>query len=280
MSAALHVGVVVVALVGLPNWSRPRPSPPPPIAIEFVKIAEETRVVAPKAEEEQQQTEVKQEQTFAAAAPTPSAPVDAVPLPDKTPPKKAEPTPPKPQPKPKPQISANRQLANTITPRAKPRPPSRLRNVSALIDRAIKEEREKAPEAEEKKEEAKKAEEPKKQPDLLRSLRGTVATASLMDALRRKVEENWSFPGGAKGIEKMQVTIRIHIRPDGSFSRAPEFLNAGNLNDPDRAFFRIFAESARRAVLLSEPFDEAAQHLDASQKYIDFNFNGAEFAGG
>ncbi len=277
MSSALHIGVVVIAVVGLPNFSRPRPAPPPPIAIEFVKIAEETRVVAPKAEEEQQQTEVKPQPTFAAAEPTASAPADAVPLPDKAPPKKVTPAP---KPKPKPQVSQNTQLANRIVPRAKPRPPSRLRNVSALIDRAIKEEREKAPEADKKKEETKKTEAPEKKPDLLRSLRGTVATASLMDALRRKVEENWSFPGGAKGIDTMQVTIRIHIRPDGSFSRAPEFLNAGNLNDPDRAFFRIFAESARRAVLLSEPFSEAAQHLDASQKYIDFNFNGAEFAGG
>lgn len=279
MSAALHVGVVVVALVGLPNWSRPRPAPPPPIAIEFVRIAEKTQVVAPPAPEQQQPTETNPQPNFAAADPTPSAPVDAAPLLEQPAPKAA---PPKPRPKPKPEVSQNRQLANTIVPRAKPKPPSRFKTkrIAALIDRSIKEEKELAPKADEKKEEKVEAKAPEKKPDAFAGLRGRLATASLMDALRRKVEENWSFPGGAKGIENMQVTIRIWIRPDGSFSRAPEFLGAGNLNDPDRAFFRIFAESARRAVLLSEPFDEAAQHLDASQKYIDFNFNGAEFVGG
>lgn len=277
LSASLHLGVAAIAFVGLPELTRDRPEPPPPIAIEFVAIAEKTQVVAPEAPQQQERAEVEPQANYAAAEAAEEAPADAAPLLEK--PTEVKPVP---KPKPKPQVSKNRQLANRITPRTKPKPPSRLKSkrIAALIDRSIKEEREQTPRDEEKKQDADKAKEPEPRPDFLQGARARIATASLMDALRHKVEQNWSFPGGAKGIETMQVTIRIWIRPDGYFSRAPEFLDAGDLSDPDRAFFRIFAESARRAVMLSEPFDDAAKHMDASQKYIDFNFNGAEFAGG
>lgn len=280
-SASLHIGVVIVALVGLPRFSKDRPNVPPPISIEFVRIEDRDQILAPAQEEAPPQEQTRQEsaQTLATAEPE-VVEAEAVPLPAEATPEVAVPTP---KPKPKPQVSENRQLANRIIPQAKPKPPSRLKSnaisqrLTALLDKSKQEQEIQNRQAEEEKQAA--AEKKQERLDPLAALRGTVATASLMSALRQKVEQNWSFPGGAKGIENMQVTVRIWIRPDGSFSRLPEFLDAGNLNDPDRAFFRIFAESARRAVLLSEPFDEAAQHLESNQKYIDFVFSGAEFAG-
>lgn len=278
MSGALHVGVAVVALVGLPQLQRPLPDLPPPIAIEFVQISEQTRVVEPeppKAEPQQAQSEPQP--AYAAAEAAPEPPADAAPTLEQV---KVTETPPPPKPKPKPQVSENRQLANRVVPRSKPRPPSRLKSnrIAALIDRSIKEEQQETlRREEEQKQTAEK--EPEEKPNLFSGLRGRLATASVMDALRQKVESNWSFPGGAKDIQNMRVTIRIWIRPDGYYSRAPEFIGVGNLNDPDRAFFRIFAESARRAVLLSEPLDEAAKHLDANTSYIDFEFNPATFVG-
>lgn len=278
MSAALHVGVAAVALVGLPQLQRPLPEPPPPIAIEFVQIAEQTRVVRPEPQQaEPQEAQSKPQPAFAAAEAAPEPVDDAAPLLEEAKPVEAT---PKPAPKPKPQVSENRKLANRVTPRAKPRPPSRLKSnrIAALIDRSIKEEQQETLRREEEQKAAQKEEE--KKPNLFAGLSGRLATASVMDALRQKVESNWSFPGGAKDIQNMRVTIRIWIRPDGYFSRAPEFIGVGNLNDPDQAFFRIFAESARRAVLLSEPLDEAAKHLDANTSYIDFEFNPSTFVGG
>lgn len=274
-SGALHVVVATVALVGLPKLSRQLPEPPPPIAIEFVQIAEQTRVVAPQAPEEQPVAQSQPQQNYAAAEAAPEPVADAAPLLEE-----AKPVEVAPKPSPKPQVSENRKLANRVTPRSKPKPPSRLksRRIAALIDRSIKEEQEQTRQLKEEKKAAQP--EPEKKPDTFAGLRGRLATASVMDALRQKVESNWSFPGGAKDIQNMRVTIRIWLRPDGYYSRAPEFVGAGNLNDPDRAFFRIFAESARRAVLLSEPLDEAAKHLDANTSYIDFEFNPASFVGG
>lgn len=278
-SGALHVGVAVAALVGLPRLARDMPAPPPPINIEFVQIAEETRVVAPTAPAEQQAQAKEPQPNYAAAEVAEAVPDDAAPLLEKVNPAKAAPVP---KPKPRPQVSENRKLANRVAPRAKPKPPSRLKvnRIAALIDRSIKEEQDQAKKVQEPKKEAVKAPEPDKKPLFSPGLRGQIATASVIDALSQKVTENWSIPGGAKGIQGMQVTIRIWLRPDGYLSRSPEFLDAGNLNDPDRAFFRVFAESAKRAVLLSEPFSEVAKNLSADQKYIDFNFNPASFIGG
>ncbi len=276
LSALLHVGVVVVAFAGLPHLQRPIPTPPPPIAIEFVKISAKTQQQAPREEVKQEAATEQPQRNVAAAENVPTPAENSVPLPDKAPPKKAAP-----KPTPEPEISEAQQLARSITPRTKPRPPSRLKSkrIAALIDRSIKEEKE-VVKVDEPAEEKEKAEEPKEQPNQFAGLRGRIATASLRDALSQKLSGCWTFPRGAKGIENMQVTVRIWLRPDGTLSRPPEFVNAGNLNDPGRAFYRVFAESARRAVRICEPFTEASQYIGAGQKYIDFNFNGAEFAGG
>lgn len=280
MSGALHVGVAVVALVGLPQLQRPLPDLPPPIAIEFVQISEQTRVAEPEPPKaEPQQAQSQPQPQLAAAEAEPEPPTDAVPTLEQV---KVVDTPP--PPKPKPQVSENRQLANRVVPRAKPKPPSRLKTkaisqtISALLDKSQKEQQQETLRREEEQKQAAEKE-PENKPNPFSGIRDRVATASVMDALRLKVESNWSFPGGAKDIQNMRVTIRIWIRPDGYYSRAPEFIGVGNLNDPDRSFFRIFAESARRAVLLSEPLDEAAKHLDANTSYIDFEFNPAAFVG-
>lgn len=278
LSGALHVGIAVAALVGLPKLAREMPEPPPPIAIEFVQIAEKTRVVAPEAPaKEPEQVQSKPQPTLAAAEAAPAVDEQAVPTLDKV--KPAEAT-PEPKPKPKPQVSENRQLANRVTPRAKPKPPSRLKvkRITALLDKSIKEQQEATPEPVEEKKPVQK--EPAKTPDVFAGLRGRLSTASLRDAIQAKVEQNWRIPAGAKGIQDMQVSIRIWLRPDGYYSRAPEFIGAGDLNDPNRAFFRVFAESARRAVLRSEPLDEAAKYLESGQQYIDFNFYPSSFEGG
>ncbi|MFC3052955.1 hypothetical protein [Kordiimonas pumila] len=283
LSALLHVGVVLVALLGLPELSRPRPTPPPPIAIEFVQIADQTRQTAPEEVVEQKPQEEEPEKNYAAAEQAPAPVAEAVPLPDKTPPKKEVAPEPKPKLQPKPEISEARKLASNVVPRTKPKAPSRLKisRISSLIDKSIEEEQRQMDQADKEREEKQKAKKPEEKPTALaQSLRGTVATASLRDALSQKLAGCWTFPRGAKDVEKMQVTVRIWLRPDGTLSRPPEFVDAGNLDDPDRAFYRVFAESARRAVRICEPFEEASQYIGAGQKYIDFNFNGAEFAGG
>lgn len=282
LSAALHVSIAVVAFAGLPSFSRERPTPPPPIAIEFVKIAEKTQVVAPKVEEETQQQTVEEtpQPNYARAEAAAPAPVDAVPLPEKKPEVQQV---AKPKPKPKPEVSERQKLVSRVAPRTKPKAPSRLKSdrIAALIDRSIKKEVEQAQKTEEKQEEKVEQKPEEKKPDIWSGMRGTVATATLMDALQQKVYRCWNIPAGAKGVQDMRVDVLVRLSVDGHIVGRPEFLNAGNLNDPDRAFFRVFAESARRAVQLCAPFPEASDYIrDTGQNEIIFKFNPREFLGG
>ncbi|TNE66662.1 MAG: hypothetical protein EP335_02930 [Alphaproteobacteria bacterium] len=276
-SAALHIGVAVAAIVGLPHLAREHdPTPPPMIDIEFVKIQEQTEVIAPKEEKQQEESQPEPEQQVAKAEPIPEDVPDVVPLPKPEPEVKKD----LPKPQPKPEISEREKLRDSITVQTKPKAPSRLKSasISSVIDKALKEEKLKT-QADEKKEEKVKAKEEAKA-DPFAGIRGRLAAASLQDALSQKLARCWTFPRGAKGIEDMQVTVRIHLRPDGNLARSPEFLDAGDLNDPSRGFYRTFVESARRAVQLCQPYTEAIEYLPSGMGYIDFNFSGAEFAGG
>ena len=284
LSATLHVGVVVAAFVGLPHLSKEREAPPPPISIEFVEIADQNRVVAPEPEPEElaQEETVEQKPLYARDEPAPAAAAEVVPLPEAKPKRKPEPPKKTPKPQPKPEVTERMELRSQVMPQSKPKPPSKFRNISALIDRAAKEEQEKAKVDDKKQEEKKpepKAEKPKT--DMFAGLRGTIVTATLMQALQQKVYRCWNMPAGAKGVQNMQVNVSVRLASDGSIIGQPQYVNAGDLNDPDRAFYRVFAESARRAVQLCAPYSEASDYIrETGQNEIIFNFNPKSFVGG
>lgn len=286
LSAALHVGVAVVALVGLPDFSREREATPPPISIDFVKITDKNQVVAPEPEAEEIKEEPVQkepEPVFSREEAVQAPSAEAIPLPEAKP--EVKPTPPKPTPKP--EVTERMDLRANVRPNAKPEPPSRLKvdrlkdRLKRLIDKSA-EETEAIPVNKSKTEEKKAAPE-KVEPktDRFAGIRGRVATATLMQALQQKVYSCWNIPAGAKGVENMQVNVSVWLSTDGSMIGRPEFVNAGDLNDPDRAFFRVFAESALRAVQLCAPFPEASEYVrETGQNQIIFNFNPKAFLGG
>jgi outer membrane biosynthesis protein TonB len=274
MSVALHMGIVAAAWYGLPYLTRPQLTPPPPIPIEFVAIAAKTQQVAPEETVEQEASVEKEQPKFQAAEQPAPAEEEAVPLPAPPEPKKTTPA-----PKPKPQLSKARQLAQSVRPQNKPRPPSRINStrLSSLIDRSIKEEQEKAKLDKEKREEKKKNEAEKKQKSMFAAARGAIATATIRDALAQKLSGCWSFPSGAKDVDQMQVRVLIYLRPDGTLLRQPDVQGAGRNAE---GFYRVFVESARRAVIGCAPYSDVAKTLfEMGESSIDFNFNGAEFGG-
>lgn len=278
MSIALHLGIVAAAWYGLPYLTRPQITPPPPIPIEFVAIAAKTQAAAPKEEVQQEATTVEEPKQQFQAAEQPEPEVqEAVPLPAPPEPKKAE---PKAIPKPKPQVSEARKLAQRIRPQNKPKPPSRInsKRLSSLIDRSIKKEQEQAKLDEKKLEEKRKNEEEAKKKAIFAGARGAIATATIRDALSQKLAGCWSFPSGAKNVDQMQVLVRISLRPDGTLLRQPQVMGAGQSAE---GFYRVFVESARRAVIGCAPYSDVAKTLfEMGESSIDFNFSGAEFAGG
>jgi hypothetical protein len=270
-SGALHLGVIVAVVLGLPSFSfhKDEPTPPPVIDIEFVRIADQTTVEAPEPEPVQPDPEP----TRAAREEfVPEAAAEAVPLPTPkpTPPKKREPAPKK-----KPELSARQKLANKVKIRRNPKAPRRFKNLSSVIDKAIKNET--APTPEPKKPVEKKVE---KKPDFLAGIkRGRIGAASLRDALSQKLAGCWNFPVGAKGVEDLSVTILISLRRDGSLSRSPQYVDIGSF---DRNItLRTFAESAKRAVLRCGPYEaEATKLYELGEDSVEFTFSGKEFSGG
>lgn len=266
VSVVLHVSVAATAFIGLPMLAREPSPPPPPVTIDFVKIDDRDRVDVPQPKVEAERP-VEQTPAESRNEVIEEAAADAVPLPTPVPEVKPEP----PAPKRKPQLTDNQRIARKVSPRRKPKPPSRLKSsrLKTLINKELKEEREQV-----RKAEAAEAEDQPEEVDPLSGLRDKIATATLLTALQQKLEGCWRLPAGAKGIDKMFVKVRIYLAGDGRLSRAPEFVSSVNMNDP---FERTFAESARRAVIACEPFTEAKDYVAKGNTYIDFDFDGSGF---
>ena len=78
----------------------------------------------------------------------------------------------------------------------------------------------------------------------------------ITDAIKQKVERNWSVPAGVLDAAELVVTLRIQLGPDGSVRRV-EIVDAdGGAN------YRTMAESGRRAVLKASPFDALTRYVD------------------
>ena len=276
LSALVHLGLLAVIVFGLPRFSRPPPDMTDIVPVSFVEIADVTRTDAPQPEPQPAPApEPEPEQAFAANEPTPApAPVDAVPLPQEKPEPEREPE-AKPAPVAKP---APPRARIDVAPRAKPRPPSRFdaSKVAALIDRSIKEE---APPPQPQKEDVAAKKEAERQKSIT-ALSDRVATATLQAAIRQRVQECWYLPSGGKDVADMQVRIRIYLRQDAQLLRPPQFIDAGDMSGPGREFYRIFAESARRAVQNCEPYENLPLAQYDLWRQIDFTFDAADMLGG
>ena len=79
---------------------------------------------------------------------------------------------------------------------------------------------------------------------------------TITDAIKQKVERNWSVPAGVLDAGELVVTLRIQLAPDGSVRRVEI------VDDGVGANYRTMAESARRAVLKASPFDALARYVD------------------
>ena len=86
---------------------------------------------------------------------------------------------------------------------------------------------------------------------------------TITDAIKRKVERNWSVPAGVLDAGELVVTLRIQLGPDGSVRRV-EIVDPGS-----GANYRTMAESGRRAVLRASPFDSLTRYVDKYEGWRD-----------
>ena len=231
ISLGLHVAVLTLVVVGLPDWLDHSVETPQIVPVEIVQIAEKTAVKQPEPKPEEKpapkpeppKVEPPKPEPKPEAVPPPPDEITNLPKPrEKVEPKKPEPVP---------------ELAQlNVKPRAKPKPPKPQstfdpNRIAALLDKSKKSEAPSTP-----------------QPQ---SLNVALETASLQDAIRSQVQACWLVPAGAPEAEDLVVRLRISLNPDGSLSRPPEIVDQGKIGQSD--YYRVAAESARRAVQKCSP---------------------------
>ncbi|MBC8269924.1 MAG: energy transducer TonB [Rhodospirillaceae bacterium] len=274
ISVLLHVVIVVVAYVGLPNLRRDVMMEAP-IMVELVTVAEITNAPQPavKPEEKKKAEEPKPEprpeppKPEVKAAPPPPAPEPApppapepedvaiVPPPPEAKPKAKEKPKPKPEPKPvvkeKPKPKAPVALAKAKV-KHKPKPPDAFAGVLKTL-KDLQSQPSPAPEPEEKKKEEKKETKTSFEEQIAKALgskkrsfdQSRPLSISEIDLVRQQIAKCWSLPAGAKDVENMVIEIAVAMNTDGTV-RSANIKNKGLGSDP---FLRAMAESALRAVL-------------------------------
>ncbi len=160
-------------------------------------------------------------------------------------------------------------------PRSKPRPPSRFdpERVAALLDKARKRPSASASPADRAPRDKKSAEHEIAQNGAARALRERLAKASLGQALAARVSRCWTAPVGAKGVESMRVRIAVQLSREGRLVGLPRFLDVDSRRLKTDPYYRVFVESARRAVLACAPYDDLPQPLYRLWRRIEFTFS-------
>jgi len=259
ISIVFHVTVIYLASVGLPVFKRDFPTPPKPIPVELVTIEELTR------QKEPEKTAVVEQQK---AAPTPAPrlaqkqPDNAIPLPNA-------------KPKPEPEVVKRKSLTQTVTPNTKPRPPSTFdtSKIAALIDRSIKET---TPEVDPKREQIL---EEAVESSQVQDIDARVRTASYEDYIRAKMQSCWSVPAGAPDAAEMEVTLVFTLTPEGKIIGAPRIREQNRMFQPGNEYYKIFAESAARAIRLCEPYNDLPKQYYDEWKDWELIFSPREMMG-
>jgi hypothetical protein len=255
-SAILHVILLLVAIVGLPQFVRRMDEQPPPaMTVEILPVAPisnvKPREAAPKPPK---------------PAPKPVEHKTVKPVPETH---KAAPPPPKPEPMP--------------VPKPKPAPPKKVEekkpekkkveedNDLAKILESVKDTA-KSQEAK-KKQEAKPQEETKPaksqtyNPDLPLSLSET-------DAIRSQFVKCWNVPAGAKDAENLIVVLHITVAQDGSVTGVQMARDQGRYSSD--SFFRAAADSAMRAVRLCSPLKNLPPEKFSTWSDMELTFDPRE----
>jgi colicin import membrane protein len=98
---------------------------------------------------------------------------------------------------------------------------------------------------------------------------------SEIDALRKRLSDCWSPPPGIDATTKIHVSFRVLLKPDGSLAQQPVLVEASA-----SALGPALAESAKRALLLCQPFTMLKpEHYD-QWKDLQLDFDPQELLGG
>lgn len=241
ISVIFHSSILVFAALDIPFFDNDDDRPMEIIPVEIVDIAQLTKLREIVKLPEPQKDKPK----------PPKLPERVVEMPP-TPPKLASTMPlehEKTTAKPKPKPPVKRVQAPRISPRNRPRPPSRFSSdrIAALLNKV-----------EDKRTATEKLAEkyaPKEQQ--MTSLDIRRQTMSISAAIQKKIEDQcWNPPSGALDAGSLKVKIHMFLTLDGNLARPPEVEGRNRMNSPGQEALRTAADSALRAVRMCAPYDD------------------------
>lgn len=246
-AGAAHVALFAALSLAWQASMTALPSPPDAVPVELVDIADAPRTTEPprpSMEVAPQEPAAVAEQAEPAPQPEPVRP-DAVP-----PPEPAKPVPPKPK-------------AATPAKAA----PSKLdtSSLASLIDKSLP----KAPK--------KPLDVSKLAKDLGNAAPKTAtvdprAAATLAQAIRAQVYPCWNPPMGGRDVRNMRVTVRVQYGRDGRVIGSPDVGTPTSVTAGNADYARVFAETARRAVLRCQPLKLPPELYDLWAS-VEINFD-------
>ncbi|MBF0270360.1 MAG: TonB C-terminal domain-containing protein [Alphaproteobacteria bacterium] len=290
-SAILHVAVILFAWFGLPQLTIAPPEPDRPIIVELAEIGDITNPPpAPQLQQGEKEPEPPKPEPPKPEPAKPEPPKPAPPPPP-PPPKPAEPAPPPepapmpkekaPEPK-KPEADKPSPLAE-VKPKKKPEPPPDdfIKNVLKSVDKAKPQQQADDFEKTLKKladSSPKKDDKPQPPAQPAKAQAGSPAsnlndkfTLTETDFIRAYIQKNWNPPVGAKDV--VVVVVSFTMRPDGTFYD----LRYENQKSGD-TLWQSFADSARRALLLSQPIPLPPGKIRTDERFV-LNFDPREMMG-
>ena len=304
ISGLLHVGLLILVIVGLPGILQSERVEMVPISVEVVSIEELSKLQekkTPPKPKAKKPPPKKPEPPKTSKKPPPPPPTKALPPPEppKQEPKLPEPKPPEvkpepvPKPKPKPKPKADpvpkprakpappkkpetQVVAKTppaTKPKRKPKPPHKPDEFQSLLKNLAKDRRavEKARADTPAKVVKQVDEKPKRS-----ALQARMMAVSLAQSVNLQVTPCWSIPAGAKDAANMSVAIRIRLNADGTLGAAPEVEDTRRFGSDTS--FRVVAESALRALRICAPLKLPYDQYDL-WKDIIFTFDPKEALG-
>ena len=102
-----------------------------------------------------------------------------------------------------------------------------------------------------------------------------LAPQSEIDALRARISSCWSPPPGIDANSKLYVVLRVLFKSDGSMLQAPTVVEG-----TASALGPALAESAKRALLLCQPFTMLRPDHYDQWKDLELKFDPHELLGG
>jgi outer membrane biosynthesis protein TonB len=280
VSAVLHTAIILVILLGLPDFLKKEPPPEETaVAVKLVNIAELTRASQrnPKPVEKAEldtppppvpavKPEPKPDPLTPPPSPPPSASAPPSPPPPPPPPEPPKPSPPPPPPPPvpapaplpkppepkpeppKPEPPKPEVKPEPPKPQAKPTPPKPDKaKQDQQVDDLLKNLTAKATQQE-------KQDAPPKPPKQVAAAAasaqpnaplGSQLSTSEKDTIIAQIEQCWSPPAGAKDAKNLIITLRVQLASDGT-PQSVQIVDQGRYNSD--GFFRSAADSAVRAV--------------------------------